>query len=474
MKKSGVFLLIFYSLVCNAQNIWSLQQCIAYAVKHNISVQQSELNIKMSALQVQQNKYSQYPSLNADVSNGFSLGRSIDPTSNTFINQGYYYNGLSMNSGVLLFGWFAKKYQREQGQLNMQANVEQYKQLQNDIALNIATGYLRILLAKEQVRINEAQLLTDLEQYRFTRKRVDAGALPELNAAQLQAQVMIDSASLNNSKLDVNSALLDLRAFLNMDMQVAFDIQTPDINTIPLASLLSYPNAEEIFTVAKTKRPNITSNDYKIKSAEKQIDIAKSALYPSVSLGATLGTNYASTVKSITGATYKGDEFLGNIKFGDSNIAITRPAYNYQTATVPLFKQYDNNFRQTVSLGVSVPILNGYTSKLNIARAKISLESANFTQQQEVNTLKQNVYKAYNDAQASIQKLSSAKNSEEASQIALNYAIKRYNAGMLNTQEYTTQQNTLTRAKINTALAQYDLIFKMKILDFYLGKEINL
>jgi outer membrane protein len=123
---------------------------------------------------------------------------------------------------------------------------------------------------------------------------------------------------------------------------------------------------------------------------------------------------------------------------------------------------------------VSVPILNGYTSKLNIARAKISLESANFTQQQEVNTLKQNVYKAYNDAQASIQKLSSAKNSEEASQIALNYAIKRYNAGMLNTQEYTTQQNTLTRAKINTALAQYDLIFKMKILDFYLGKEINL
>jgi outer membrane protein len=346
--------------------------------------------------------------------------------------------------------------------------------LQNDIALNIATGYLRILLAKEQVRINEAQLLTDLEQYRFTRKRVDAGALPELNAAQLQAQVIIDSASLNNSILDVNSALLDLRAFLNMDMQVAFDIQTPDINTIPLASLLSYPNAEEIFTVAKTKRPNITSNDYKIKSAEKQIDIAKSALYPSVSLGATLGTNYASTVKSITGATYKGDEFLGNIKFGDSNIAVTRPAYNYQTATVPLFKQYDNNFRQTVSLGVSVPILNGYTSKLNIARAKISLESANYTQQQEVNTLKQNVYKAYNDAQASIQKLSSAKNSEEASQIALNYAIKRYNAGMLNTQEYTTQQNTLTRAKINTALAQYDLIFKMKILDFYLGKEINL
>ena len=123
---------------------------------------------------------------------------------------------------------------------------------------------------------------------------------------------------------------------------------------------------------------------------------------------------------------------------------------------------------------MSVPILNGYTSKLNIARAKISLESANYTQQQEVNTLKQNVYKAYNDAQASIQKLSSAKNSEEASQIALNYAIKRYNAGMLNTQEYTTQQNTLTRAKINTALAQYDLIFKMKILDFYLGKEINL
>jgi outer membrane protein len=474
MKKVFLFLLLVGSKQIQAQNKWNLQQCIDYAVAHNISIQQSMLSAKLNEVQVQQNKYGQYPSVNADFNNGISVGRSVDPTSNSFINQAYYFNGLNLNASALVFGWFAKKYQRQQSQYDLQASIEQNKQLQNDLGLNIATGYLRVLLAKEQVKINEIQLQTDAEQYTFTRKRVNAGQLPELNAAQLYAQLVTDSSNVINSKLDVNSALLDLKSLLTINMQDDFDIQTPSTDKLQIVGINTYPSPEQIYAIAKTKRPQLATNDYKIKSAAKQVEIAKTVGYPTLSIGGNLGTNYASTVKSITGVTPIGEEFVGNIKVADSTFAVTRPSYKYTTALVSLPTQYDNNFRQTFSLGLNIPIFNGYNAKLSSARAKIGLQNATLAQQQEQNVLQQNVYKAYNDAQSSIQKYKAAVNTEKASAVALDYAIKRYNAGMLNTQEYVTQQNTLSRSKVATLLSQYDAIFKLKILDFYLGNTINL
>ncbi len=475
MKKwSLILFLIGYSQLNFAQTTYTLQQCIQYAIAHNITLQQNELSIKNTAITTLQNKYSLYPTVNADVSNGFSFGRSIDPTSNSFINQGYYYNGFGIGANMLLFGWFGKKYQYQASQLDLAAAKEQYKQLQNDIALNIATGYLRILLAKEQVNINIAQLKTDEDQLSFTQKKVNAGALPPLNAAQLQTQVAADSANLVNSQLDVNAALLDLKAFLNMDMNTTFDITTPSLPVENLLLLNTYPTAQQIFEVAKSKRPAIEANKFKQQSAEKQLQVAQAAKYPQVTIGANLGSNYASTVKKITGLTYAGEEPIGNVKFGDSLIPITRPNYNYTTAIVPLFSQYGNNIRQTVNTGISIPIFNGYANKLSIERAKLNIEATTLAQTAEINTLQQNVFKAYNDAQSGVQKLQAAKSNVQAAQLALDYAIKRYNAGLLATQEYTSQQNTLNRAKINELLSKYDYIFKLKILDFYLGKEISL
>jgi outer membrane protein len=474
MQKLTILFLICTRMTVCAQEKWSLEKCINYAVQHNIQIQQSELNIKLGAIQVQQNKYAQYPFVNADVNNGVSVGRSIDPTSNTFINQGYYFNGLSLGSNVLLFGWFAKKYQRQQSELDLQTNTEQTKQLQNDVSLNIAAGYLRVLLAKEQVKISEAQWSLDNQQYLFTKKRVVAGQLPELNNVQLLAQLAADSSSILNAHLDVKSALIDLKTLLNLDMQTSFEIEEPNINLQQTPNIADYPTAEFIFAKALESRPMIKANMHKTKSAQMQLAIAKTAQYPQLNLGASIGTNYASTVKSITAFNYKGEETIGNIKFSDSLIPITRPSYDYTFATVPLLKQFGNNIRQTLSLGLSVPIFNGYAAKQNIERAKINILNTALQQQQEIITLQQNVFKAYNDAQAAVQKWNAAKISEQANALALDYTIKRYAAGMQSTQEYTSQQNTSNRAKINTILAQYDMIFKLKILDFYLGKQITL
>jgi outer membrane protein len=456
-----------------AQEVWTLEQCIEYALQNNIQLKLGELNIANNKITEDQGKYNVYPNVNGNFSNGFSLGRSINPTTNEFVQQGYYYNGPGIGADVLLFGWFSRKYQREQNTFNTLASQQQYKQLQNDISLNIATAYLRILLTKEQVKNAKAQLDLDEEQRNLIAKRVKAGSLPELNLAQLNAQVAQDSSAYTNAKLDVQTAILDLKSILNLDLDKKLDIAAPTaINDV--LSNLNYPDALDIYNVAVTKQFNIEQAHYNIKSAQTQLKLAKSALYPTVSAGWQIGTNYASTVREVTSFTENGTELIGNIKFNDSLIPITRPAYDVTTRLTPFFKQYGNNIRQTFSVNINIPIFNGFQSKYNITRAQLGVQQQEVQLSQTLLQLKQNIYKAHNDYLNGIQRYNASLQQVKSADIALSYATKRLDAGMLSTQEYITQQNALQRAQIAALQAKYEAVFKAKILDFYLNKPIKL
>ncbi len=474
MKFLNIILCLCLSSTLHAQNAWSLEACINYAVKNNIQIQQAQLNKKLSELQVAQNKYAQYPSLNMDINNGISFGRSVDPTTNSFIRSSYFFNGISANASALLFGWFARKNALIQSKLEVQAIQEGNLQLQNDVSLNIAVGYLRVVMAKEQVNINKLQLSNNLVQLNNTTLRVKAGNLPELNKAQMLAQVSADSLNLLSSELDVNNFLLDLRALLNLDYTTPFDVLLPENIDLNKEALATYPNEEEIFKIARHNQYRLASDITKIKSAGKQIEIAKAAQYPQLSISGSMGTNFASTVKDITGYTYKGEEPIGNLIFGDTLVPVTRPTYNFETKTQPLLKQYDNNLRQTIALGIQVPIFNGYNAKLNVKRAQLNYESALLTLKQDELKLQQDIYRAYNDAKASILKYNASLRTTSASKAAVDFATKRYDVGMLNTQEYTNQQNIHQRNAVLSVQAKYDAIFKLKVLDFYLGNTLKL
>jgi outer membrane protein len=474
--KSVVFIFITLLLFNKsiAQTPWTLQQCIDYAIKNNITIKQSELNVKLNSLQEQQNKWAQYPNLNADFNNGVSFGRSVDPTSNQFINQGYYFNGLNVGTNVLLFGWFQKKYAVQQSALETHASIEQYKQLQNDVSLNIATAYLRILLAREQIKVAQIQLQADLEQYRQTAIRVAAGQLPELNVAQMQAQVATDSSTLIGVMAEANQSVLDLKAILNMDMQNYLDIVTPNFDDPSVVNVLAYSNAEEIYNIAVTRQNTIAYNGFKIKSAEKQIQIAQANKYPQVNLSWNAGTNYASSYKEPGSTTYLGEVPLGSFQIGDSTIQVTRPDYKVNLNNIPYFKQYGNNFRQSLTVGASIPIFNGYANKINIERAKINLQNMQYIDLQGRQKLQQDIYRAFTDATNTLQKHIAAIRNEQTAKRALELGTKRFLIGMSTTLEYTTLQNNYSRAKANTLSMQYDYIFKTKILDYYAGKNIDM
>jgi len=138
------------------------------------------------------------------------------------------------------------------------------------------------------------------------------------------------------------------------------------------------------------------------------------------------------------------------------------------------FTQLNQNFRQSIGLGLSVPIFNGYSSRTNYEKSKINIQNQKLQKQLDDQSLKQDIYQAYNAAVVALEKYNAGKKSIETAERSYSFAQRRYEVGMMSTFELITSQNNLFRAKLENALNQFDYVFKMKVLEFYKGQGIKL
>jgi len=453
---------------------WSLQDAIRFALEHNISIKQNELNERLAALTLKQSQLAQLPSANISPTYGLSHGRSIDPTSNQFVEGSYRFISAGGSSDVLLFGWFKQRNTIAKNKLLWEAAQADVDQLKNDVSLNVATGFLRVLMTREQIRVSAKQVNLSEEQLAQTRSFAKAGRLPELNVAQLEAQLASDSSGLISAIADHNAAILDIKALLNLDFDRSFVATIPDLpmeDRIALQSL----NPEYIYEQAVLNYAAVRSSDLKLQAAQKNLDATKSALYPQLTMNGQIGSNWTSTYQQISG--YK----IGDLTPTGSSVFVGGTQYSVvQPLVVPLLdhvdlgKQLSNNFRQTVSATLNIPLFNGWQSQYNMHQARINHQTKELDKYQTELKLKQDVYKAHNDAVNAIQKYYAAARSQDAAQRAFEFAEKRYQMGLTNTIEYLTTQNNLYKADASALNAKYDLIFKLKVIDYYLGKELKL
>jgi outer membrane protein len=214
-----------------------------------------------------------------------------------------------------------------------------------------------------------------------------------------------------------------------------------------------------------------------LAASQKRLAAAKGALYPQLGLNAQSGTNYASTFAEIKGFNITGYQPNGTYALDSANMRVMpvyQPVIQYTTQKIPIDKQLSNNFRQTVSLALNIPIFNAWQARYNVRQAKINVISNQLNIDQVQLNMKQSVYKAHNDAHNAIQKFYAAQRAVNAAQQAFVFAQKRYELGLTNTVEYLTIQNTQFVSESNLQSAKYDLIFKLKVIDYYLGKELKL
>jgi outer membrane protein len=459
-----------------AQDKWDLRRSVEYALKNNISIRQADVQAKIAALTYDQSKLSQYGSANIQNSGGYQFGRSIDPASNQFTTAKILFVNHSLNAGVDIFNWFSKKNTIAANRLQAEAYTAGIEKAKNDVALNVANAYLQVLLSNEQIKVSEVQVQQSIEQSGNIKKRVDAGALPELNLAEAEAQLANDSSNLITAKSNYILSVLLLKSILNIPADQVFEVDIPPVGAIPVESLAELDPAT-VYALAEKNMPQQKINDLNLQAAIKNVAAAKGRLYPTLSFFGGLDSRYSNAQK------FYGKDYVNSfIPIGTVTVAGT--PYTVTTLkqeSVPTgftkntyFRQLSNNFSQSIGLGLNIPIFNGGTARINWQKAKLNTASVELQKEGDAQTLKQDIYQAHANAVAAVQKFNAAKKSVETYEKAYNFAKKRFDIGLLNTIDLITNQNNLFSARINMLSAQYDYVFKMKLLEFYRGQGLKL
>ena len=475
MLKSIAASLIAFLIVLSApaQEKWNLLKCVQYAKANNISVKQADLQTRFSDVTYNQSKSAQYPSLNFQNSTSYRFGRSENPATGVLEDNNFLSSSFSLQSGVTLFNWFVKRNTIESNKLASEADKAQVLKVQDDVALNVAVAYLQILLAREQSNLTKVQIGTTTEQLNNTRKRVDAGVLPELNAAELEAQLSRDSSNLITAEASVTTFILQMKALLNLDAGAAFDIESPSIGNIFIESLADL-QPEAVYALALQNLPQNKVIDLRLLSAKKEVDVAKGLMYPSITAFGGIGTSYVNVKRPVIGP--------GPDKATDAYITVgpnTYPVFSpsfIQTGErlTPFGDQLNTNLSESIGIGLNIPIFNGKSARSNWERTKLQVRQWELTKELDNQTLKQNIYRAYNEAMSSLQLYNADKKSVQTSGKSYEYAQKRYDQNLLSTFDLLNSQNNFLRAQIQALYSQYDYIFKMKLLEFYKGQGIRL
>jgi outer membrane protein len=485
MKKSKVLLLMPFLICCLslgafAQDKWDLRRCVEYALANNLSVQQTTVRAQIAEVDQKQSKWSQYPNADFSTNTGLQWGRSIDPTTNQFTSNQLLYQGYSLSAGVTVFNWHRIRNNIAAASLNADAAKMDVEKIKYDISLTVATYYLQVLLSRKQIDIAELQMRQTTEQLQVARKRVTAGAAPELDALTIEAQYATDSSNYMTARANADQNLLLLKQVLNIDAGKSFDIATPPVEQIPVEPILQL-QPEAVFHIAMNNQPAQKANDLRLKSIEASLQSIRAQFYPTISVGGTLGTNFSSPNKNASQVIDGEDVSSAFVNVSGNKFNLVVPHTSIVTSKRGFADrwngwgtQMNNNFRQSLGFSIAVPINSGGAARFSYQRSKLDLKNAQVTKSLIDQTLKNDIYKAYFNASAALEKFNAAKVTFAINKKSYDFAKKRFDLGLLNSFDLITSQNNMNRAEYDLATAQFDYVFKMKVLEFYKGLGIKL
>ncbi|MBX2891310.1 MAG: TolC family protein [Saprospiraceae bacterium] len=470
-----LFAALFFAAGVRAQEVWSLERCILYAQENNLSVKQAEANVKTALLSERQAKAARLPNVSASFNAGEQFGRTIDPTTNQFSTVATGFNSVSLNAGVGLFNGGFIHHSTRQASWDAQASRADAEQTTNTLALQIAQAYLNILLFEEQLKNAQKRVATSTEQLNATQKLIDAGNLPAADRFNILAQIAQGEQAAVQAQNSVELAYLSLKQLLQLEPDFDLRIERPTIS-VPADAAPEALTLTPIYNVALGTQPNVRAADFRIKSAEEGVYVAKSAYWPSVSLFANLTSNYSTRFLDFQNGTFLGQELSPPIpvRINNEDAFIQQFVSRFEYDKIPYLKQMDQNFGQGVGLNISIPIYQNGRTRLSVERARLNVLNAQLQQNQTRQQLKNDIQTAIANARAARKQLDAAQKTFDATKIAYENTEKRHQLGAVNTLDLTTARNNLDIAENDLTVARFDYLFKLKILDFYEGKPITL
>lgn len=447
--------LLFASIGVNAQNkVWTLEECVNYAIENNISIKQSELDIDIADQDLITAKGNFLPDLNANASQNWNFGSFIGQDGNR-VSRDSRGNSFGVNTGVSLFNGFRNTSVYKQAKLGIESSELQLSILKDNISVNVVNSYLNILLNKENLRVAQEQIIISEKQVDQLTELVDSGVRPRADLYEVQAQLASDRERLTNVENSLELALLGLAQLLQISNE-GFDVELIEL-TLP-GALVEHKSSKEIYDYAIQNRPEIKKAELDIENSLLAIDIAKSAYYPTLSFGAGLGTSYQH---------FQGQEDLRVIIDDPTDPSSIRVVDN------GFMQQVEDNLGYNLGFSLNIPIFNRMQTKANVNRAKINNKRIAYSLDQTKQDLRSTIEQAYTDAKAAFRQFEASQVSLDAQKESFKNAQESYNLGVMNLFEFEQVRNRLINAEANLINAKYNFVFTTKVLDFYLGKPLT-
>ncbi|MFV0375870.1 MAG: TolC family protein [Mangrovibacterium sp.] len=446
-KQTILVVLLLITVSATAQERWSLQQCIDYALENNITVKQQQLNSEYYSNQLRQARNNRLPSLSGNLSNSFNFGRSQQADGTYDVINSNSTDGSFSASFVLLNGLILTN-SAKKADFDFQSKLQDLQKAKDDLMLNIAAAYLSILLDDELIQVAKDQMEVTRLQADRTTKLVKAGSIAKGSLLEIEAQLANEELNLVEAENNQQLAYLNLYQMLELPSTQSFVIDRPVLPVITANRTML--NSMEVFKNAVQMRPEIKSAELLLESSKKQVSIAQGTLYPSLSMGA----NYYNV--------YNNKYYYGRTSLDDPLVRI------------PFDEQFKNNRRYSVGFNLNIPIFNKLQARTDVSNAKIDLLNKELDVQNTKNLLRKDIEQAYTNAVAALKKYMASSKAVESMQEAFRYTEEKFNVGMVNSVEYNQAKNNLTKAQSDLAQSKYDYIFRTKILDFYNGTPIEL
>lgn len=461
-----------------AQESWSLERCIRTGLDNNLSVRLADLGTESALLEQRRWNYAMLPTVNANLNTGFQFGRTIDPTSNAFIEATTNFSNGQVNASLVLFDGFRIRNGREQSKLSVLAGKANSEDARNTAALQIATAYINVLFAEEQAETARRQLDLAREQLAQTERLVTAGLRPDNDRLTLVSQVSQNEYQSLLQQNAVEEAYLTLRQLMLVEAATRFRIERPDFDPALLADPRAL-NAEMVYGQALLTQPAIKAAELQARSAEKGEALARAGMIPSLRLFGGLSSAYSNNFLDFNNPDLSNVTLVEGtpqpvLLDGEQKLLTTYSLQGISFPTLPFVDQVNRNFGKNVGLNLQIPLYNNHSARLAMQQARISQEQARVNEEQVRQQLRATVTAALQAAQAARAQYLAAREAVLAQQAAYEALGRRYELGAANPVEYATAKTSLDMAENQAVVAKYTYLFRVKVLDFYLGKPLTL
>ena len=442
MKKTILLsAIIALGISANAQESWTLRQCIDYATAHNVNILQAEISVKQNEVEANTAKWARLPNLNASGNQSFNWGRTqtaikdedTGDYTTKYVDTSSRGTNMSLSTSMPIFTGFEIPSQYNLSKLNLKASMADLQKAKEDLAINIASAYLQALFNKELHQVAQGQVALSQEQYNRIEalERLGKASLAEL--AEAKSRVAQDELNVVQTFNNYRLSILDLTQLIELATPEGFEVADPDqaFQQSPLTP------PDEVYANAILSKPAIQAAQARLEGSEQSIKIAQSALYPSVNLNGSLGTSYYSTL---------------NRSFS---------------------QQMGDNFSRYVGVSLSIPIFNRFATRNRVRSAKLQRDNYALELENTKKTLYKEIQQAWYNATAAESKYASSEAAAEASQASFELTSKKYENGTATAVAYNEAKQNLLKAQSDELQAKYEYIFRSKILDFYKGIEIQ-